>query len=298
MRLPVRTYARVLKGTVMSLFQDDELQVAKAAAYSAFLSFFPILTSFLAILVNLKAEFVSQITTKFLFEFIPPGSEQLLKNQIERSLVRGGERPLHLLILSGIIAVWAAAGVVGSLITGFNRMYKVQPRPVIAGQLRSMSLVVGAFVPLVLASSLIIFGGVIDGFMVRWLSPEAGFASWWTTLYGFTRYVIAFAGTASVTCIMYYFGPNRRQHFRYVWRGATITTVLWVGVTSLFSAYVRNMANYNVIYGSIGTGIALLVWMYLLAIMAILGCAFNVHFEELLGKRTKQPKRTPVQVSS
>jgi membrane protein len=44
---------------------------------------------------------------------------------------------------------------------------------------------------------------------------------------------------------------------------------------------VRNMANYNVMYGSIGAGIALLVWMYLMAAIALIGCEFNAELERL-----------------
>ena len=54
-----------------------------------------------------------------------------------------------------------------------------------------------------------------------------------------------------------------------------VATVLWLLATSGFAWYVRNMAHYNVMYGSVGAGIALLVWMYLMAAIALIGCEFN-----------------------
>ena len=57
---------------------------------------------------------------------------------------------------------------------------------------------------------------------------------------------------------------------------------MWLGATSGFAWYIRNITNYNVLYGSIGTGIALLVWMYVLAAIAILGCEFNAEYERML----------------
>ena len=45
--------------------------------------------------------------------------------------------------------------------------------------------------------------------------------------------------------------------------------------------YVRNLARYNVLYGSIASVIALMVWMYLLALIAMLGCEFNAERERL-----------------
>jgi membrane protein len=66
-----------------------------------------------------------------------------------------------------------------------------------------------------------------------------------------------------------------------------LATILWVGATLGFSWYVRNVSNYNVLYGSIGTGIALLVWMYLLSAIAMLGCEFNAEYERMLALETK-----------
>jgi membrane protein len=56
-------------------------------------------------------------------------------------------------------------------------------------------------------------------------------------------------------------------------------TALWMATTSGFGWYVRHIARYNVMYGSIGAGIALLVWMYLMSAIALIGCEFNAEFE-------------------
>ena len=71
------------------------------------------------------------------------------------------------------------------------------------------------------------------------------------------------------------------MRFREVWPGAFVATALWGGATLGFAWYVRNIANYNVLYKSIGAVIALLVWMYVLAVVALFGCEFNVAVEYL-----------------
>jgi len=53
--------------------------------------------------------------------------------------------------------------------------------------------------------------------------------------------------------------------------------------TSGFAWYVRNIGHYNVMYGSVGAGIALLVWMYLISAIALLGCEFNAEYERSVG---------------
>ena len=54
-----------------------------------------------------------------------------------------------------------------------------------------------------------------------------------------------------------------------------MATMLWVCVTVLFGSYLRRYANYDVIYGSVGTGIALLIWLYLVSMVVLVGAEFN-----------------------
>jgi len=89
---------------------------------------------------------------------------------------------------------------------------------------------------------------------------------------------------AGLTASLYYYGPYRPQRWAYVWPGAILSTLLWLVSTSGFAWYVRNITNYNVLYGSIGTGIALLVWMYVLSAIAMFGCEFNAEYERMLEK--------------
>ena len=96
------------------------------------------------------------------------------------------------------------------------------------------------------------------------------------------RYLVAFVAVSGLTASLYYYGPYRKQRWSCVWPGAILATLLWLASTSGFAWYVRNITNYNVLYGSIGTGIALLVWMYVLAAIAILGCEFNAEYERML----------------
>jgi membrane protein len=60
-----------------------------------------------------------------------------------------------------------------------------------------------------------------------------------------------------------------------------LATVLWSLATLGFGWYVRNIATYNIMYGSIGAAIALLVWMYLISLIALFGCAYNAETEKL-----------------
>jgi membrane protein len=271
----------LLERSVVAAFDDNCFNIAKGAAYSAILSFFPVLTSAATILVETRAQFVSNVLARFLSEVVPPGTEDLVLRQFQ---VRG-TKPQVLLPVAALVSLWAASSVIKSLIEGFQAAYRVpRSRGFLRGTGVAVSLVLLSAVPLVGASLLILFGNQVERVVLGWmnvdlfLSPLAGL---WALLSRLARYAVSFAATVLVTSLLYYFGPYRQQRWRGVWPGAVLATILWMLATSGFGWYVRHLANYNVLYGSIATSMLLLVWMYVMAAIALLGCEFNAEHERL-----------------
>jgi membrane protein len=282
-RLTPRTFAWLLRRSLFAAFDDGCLGVAKGAAYSALLSFFPVLASAATILVQTRAEFVSRTLEDTLDQIVPPGSEELVMQQFRVT----GARPISLLIVAGIISVWAASGVIKSLMEGFQAIYRIpRSRSFLRTQGVAIGLVLLAAFPVICATTLTIFGSQVETTMLGWmkvdpmLSPLSGPMR--AASRG-ARYLLAFLTMVSVTCTLYWFGPFRRQRWRFVWPGAVLATIFWLLATSGFGWYVRNIGHYNVMYGSIGAGIALLVWMYLMAVIALIGCEFNAEYERASG---------------
>jgi membrane protein len=277
--LNLRTFVGLLRRAVVATFDDGCFGIAKGAAYSALLSFFPVLASAAAILVQTRAQFVSRIIERALAEIVPPGTQELVVEQFRVT----GSRPVTLLIVAGLISVWAASGVIKSLIEGFQAAYRV-PRN--RGSLRenavAIALVLLSAAPLICATLLIVFGNQVERAVLDWLKVDPvlnPLAPTWQWLSRMARYAVAFVTTVVVAAVLYYFGPYRKQRWRYVWPGAILATTLWLLATMGFAWYVRHIGHYNVMYGSVGAGIALLVWMYLIAAIALIGCEFNAEYE-------------------
>ena len=57
--------------------------------------------------------------------------------------------------------------------------------------------------------------------------------------------------------------------------GATLASALWFSATALFGWYLQRYADYSILYGSLGVGIALLVWMYMISLVVLVGAEFN-----------------------
>ena len=80
--------------------------------------------------------------------------------------------------------------------------------------------------------------------------------------------------------------------------GAVVATVMWFVTTLLFGWYVTRYANYSEVYGSLGAGIALLFWLYIISLSVLCGAEFNAQLDRERAaelRRGAQPPAAPVQ---
>lgn len=78
---------------------------------------------------------------------------------------------------------------------------------------------------------------------------------------------------------IYTMAPDKKIPSRNVNGGAIFTTITWIAITSLYSYYIANYANYSVFYGSLANIVILMLWVYLLSYAFVIGMAMNYHEE-------------------
>jgi membrane protein len=263
-----------LRAAFQATYQDGSFGTAKGAAYSALLAFFPVLTTLAAVLVQANADSVARTTARLLYDVIPPGTEDVVRALFTVK----GRRPTTLLVGAVVLSVWASSGVMMSLMEGFRAVYRIPSgRSFIKERAVAMWLVLVAAIPLLGASALIVIGNRARRSFVSWLGLTRGDdLGGWVALGGqIFSLGIALIAIVIVMALMYYVGPNRKQIFRRVFPGAVLATVLWLLSTLAVGWYLRDIANYNVLYGGVGAGLALLVWSYILCVITLFGCAYN-----------------------
>jgi membrane protein len=277
---PVQRFWGLFHQACIAAYEDNCFGIAKGAAYSSLLSFFPVLASLAAILESVNAGAVARVFSKLLFQVIPPGTEELV-----RSHFTARNESVWLILSATLLSTFAASGTMMTLMEGFQAAYRLPSgRPFLKQRAVAILLVFIVALPAVGSSVLIVFGARIEQWMLvtLGLAPEEDLRTSVILAFGLLRYVVALTAIVLVTGLMYHTGPNRPMKFRSVLPGAILSTVLWLLATSLFALYVRHIANYNVLYGSIGAVIALLVWMYVLAVISLFGCEYNAVRERLL----------------
>jgi membrane protein len=281
----------LLRRSFIAAYEDNCFGIAKGAAYSFLLSLFPILTTLTSILIQARAQAVVHVIATFVMQVVPPGTEEMIVSRLQEH----GGKPGTLPIVATALSLWAGSGAMLSLMEGFQAAYRIPSgRPFLKQRAMAIFLVLIAALPAVAASSLIIFGDRGEAAFLHWIrSPSSSDISAPVQfLWRLARYGMAFCTTTFVTGLLYYFGPNYRpeleriqgataSRFLRVWPGAILATLLWLFATAGFAWYVAHIANYNIFYGSLGTVIVLLVWLYLIACIALLGCEFNAERERI-----------------
>jgi membrane protein len=272
-------FSRNLRVAVWQSVQSDSLDIAKAAAYSGMLMLFPaflVVTTILA-LVPAGNSLLDELRSASQ-QFLPSDTMSLLQSffQTRHSF------SLQLLLSATSLTVIAAWGLMASLMDGFHRAYRL-PNRVGRGntgawtfwqqRTRALLLVPIALVPLSLATLVIIFGRLIEHWMIEYSMHElhAAVLLFWRLL----RWAMALLTGATVLGAVYHYGTHSRERWTCVIPGAVTATLLWFPVTLAFGLYVTRLADYSIIYGSLGTAIATLVWLYLTSYSVLLGAQLN-----------------------
>jgi len=263
-------FLRLLRLAVWRAFQHDAFAVAKASAYSSILTFFPALLVLGSILAtSSEADAYLREISYALGRILPAGSGTAI------AYLRGTTyRPVGLLITTSLLTLWTASGVMISWMEGFRNAYQL---PKIWGlvkeRLISFSLVVLAGIPMTFSTILVAFGSRIETRILFNTGHEFGLyiLLMWTAI----RWIIATLTSIAVIALIYHNAVPRTQPWHNVLPGATLATAMWFGSTMLFGWYLQRYADYSIIYGSLGVGIALLVWMYIVSLVVLIGAEFN-----------------------
>ncbi|HXZ27028.1 MAG TPA: YihY/virulence factor BrkB family protein [Terriglobales bacterium] len=267
-------FLKLLQASVWRTFQHDGFMLAKAAAYSSILTLFPGLLVVAAVLAtsHTTEAFVREIAYA-VGRILPPGTHSGAMAYFEGHQ----QRPVRILISASMITVLAASGIMISWMEGFRKAYEL-PKAWGFWKERGIAflLVLLSIVPMTAATIMVAFGNQIETWMVLHAIRTFGDVRFLILLFWSTvRWAIATLTSIAVMTIVYHAGVPRTQPWHRVLGGATLATVLWLLATFGFGFYVRRFATYNLIYGSLGAAIALLVWMYITSIIVLVGAEFN-----------------------
>jgi membrane protein len=261
---------RLLRASFWRAFVHDAFATAKASAYSSIFTFFPVLVLVGSSLTNWRkgAPYLREISYA-LDSILPAGGSTVLNY-----LKAGAKHPVGFLVTTTAITLWTASGVMISWMEGFRRCYEL-PKTwgLVKERLIAFLLVVFALTPMTFATLLVAVGSKFETRLLPYIDSD--YSPYILLLWGMIRWAIATLTAISVIALIYHFAVPRTQPWHSVIPGSVLATFLWFSVTVGFRAYLQHFGDFATIYGSLGAGMALLVWMYMISLVVLVGAEFN-----------------------
>jgi membrane protein len=249
----------LLKNTIQEFTTDNCPLLAAAISYYLLLSIFPFLlgvTSLSSFFID-KPALQEQIFQAF--KYLIPVSQDFILNVTNSVIDERGA----IGIISIILLLVGCTAFFGALRKSLNTAWGIHKSSLIRSQLTTFAMILGS-VLLLFISRLIT---VILNMSENVLSTVTYQPVTNLVLLHLLVIIINIAVAYLVFLVSYKFIPERRIRWRDIWVGALIGAVCFEAITILFTLYLDTFNPYNLIYGSIGAVIALLIWTYLSALI-------------------------------
>jgi len=258
----------------------DCVTLGQAIAFNMFLAFFPMLLFAVGLLggTSIFQEAMREIPAR-LSVILPPSSTEVVFDYF----LRRGLHPTRWLYLGLGGTLLAGSQVMMGFIEGF-RIIEGDPIPLgyWRRQFRALCLLCLTIVPMLAVVALTVFGKPFR----NWLIQRTGAPHELVHQLTFVFYVVSvFVLAMAVLIALYRIGRPGHPGILQLLPGAVVSTALWWATDVLFGYYVRRMP-YNVVYGGLAAAIGLLLWMYLTAMIVLLGAAYNA--EAVEARRTEK----------
>lgn len=279
---------KTLKKTIARVVQRRLPGLSAEIAYNAMLSLFPAILAVLTAIglfeVSLQETFREQAAQ---LSKVAPDEVMFLIRDFSRQITQ--TRNTGLFSISFVLAIWVASGALSTAMTALDQIHQIPPeqlRPFWKAKLVSLGLTIGTILLLMTASFLVFISDLILQFFAR----ESGFYLL-LTVWRLLSWPLALVIVATAFAFVYRYGPSRWDSGTPMMPGAILAAVSWAIVSALFRLYVSNFGNYNQVYGAIGTVIILMLWLYLSALVVLVGDQLNVTVGEAMRSRSQSKSK-------
>ncbi|MGY4429709.1 membrane protein [Bradyrhizobium sp. F1.13.1] len=286
--IPLRGWKDILLRVYGNISEHRVLALAAGMTYYSLLAIFPALAALVAIYgIFADPQSIARHLDQ-LSGFLPGGAIDVARDQLTR-LASKGHQSLGLTFMVGLaVSLWSANAAMKSLFDTLNIVYgETEKRGFV--KLNAASL---AFTLAGIAFVLIALGAVV-------VLPVAlnfvGLSNAADLLVLIVRWPAMFVAVALALALIYRFGPSREApRWRWITWGSAIATVLWLAASALFSWYAANFGKFNETYGSLGAAIGFMTWLWISAIVILLGAELDAEMEHQTAPDTTTGSEKPM----
>jgi membrane protein len=260
----------VLRLFVKAIIDGDIAQRASAINFSFFLALFPTLLFFFTLIPFIPVDGFQDELISLIERALPDATNESVLEVIDSIIILPHSGVLS---LGFVLALFFSSNGFKSIIIAFNSSIHIkEDRPFFNLQFVSLVLVVMFSLTTIIVISTFITERFLLNFLMEHSFIKNEFiyfillVSDWLIFIGMIFFMVSF---------LYYYAPKQRKKFRLVSAGSTFTTIIIIIVIYLFNMYINNFGKYNLLYGSIGTLLIVLLWIYINAFILLIGFEIN-----------------------
>jgi len=272
-QIPWRGWKDILWRTYQQFQEDRLLAIAAGVVFFGILALFPAVTAMVSTYGLFAKTSTIQGHLSFLSAVMPEGAVSIVDEQIAR-IVAKGDVKLGLGFVFGLgVALWSANAGTKAIIDALNVVYEeTEKRGFFKLNFISLSFTLGAVGAVLVAVGTV----VVLPLLLTWL--RLGPVS--QLLIEFGRWPALAVAVLFTISVLYRYGPSRvKAKWRWLSVGSVVATAIWIAGSAIFSYYMKNYADYGATYGSLGAAIGMMMWMWMSAIVVLLGAELNSEIE-------------------
>lgn len=271
----------VLRFFFIGLFQGALPVRAAAVAFSFFLAIFPFLLFLFTLIPYIPIDNFQQLLLDLFADIIPPDTYTMVEATIFEIVTKHNS---GLLSLGFVLTFIFSTNGISAILEGFNGSKQVaQTKNWLRQRLMAIFLMLVLSFLVVFAILLITMGDIF----IRWLILAHLITDDFMVLtLEILQWIIILALTFFSVSFLYYFGAAKRTSYRFFSPGSLLATALLILGTLGFNFYIANFSNYNALYGSIGTLIIFLLWLFFNAFILLIGFELNVSIARASDEKT------------
>lgn len=270
------------------IVNDRLLALAAGVTFYVLLAMVPAITAVVSVFALVSDPSTAQSELSSLQNLMPSGSFQIVQQQVNR-IVSSSTGSLSIwFFVSLAIALWSANSGLKAIIDALNIVYDVdERRGFIRLNLVSLAMTLAGVVGIILAMAALVAVPIAISYV-----PVGSFGK---TLANWVRWPALFVLLMVALAVLYRFGPHR-EHPRWEWisPGNLFAAVAWLVGSALLSWYFSNFANYDATYGSLGGVIGLMIWLWVTAIVVLVGAEINSEYYAAKSQTPRQPRRNKI----
>lgn len=277
------SFSGLLKHLIVQVQKDDLVSKANDMAFNFLLSVFPAIIFLFTLIPYVPIPDMTQQVMHFMSQVMPYALFKTVESTIYDIIAtpRGG-----LLSFGFVMTFYSAMNGMNTMMEAFNKCYHTpEKRSFLKKRLYAFILMIVLTFVLILSVIVILVGEYALDYVVN---TGVLHDSITLMMINITRYgTVAFTLYISIALI-YKLGPSAGRRWHFFSYGTGLATILIVGASAGFSFYLSNFATYNKLYGSIGTLIALMLWLMIISFVILLGFELNACVDALKPKEEKK----------